>query len=77
MKAITWGLVYFQLQYGVDDNRRMLPIHQVLSVLGELRCKALLKAHILTGEDCISKIGTKHAAIHLNPEQYLLNFGET
>ena len=54
----------------------MLPIHQVLSRLGEVKCKTILEAHILTGEDCMSKIGTKHAAIHLNPEQYLTNFGE-
>ena len=64
-------------QYGVGDNRRMLPIHQVLTVLGEVKCKAILKAHILTGEDCLSKIGTKHAAIHFSPEKYLINFGES
>ena len=55
----------------------MLPIHQVLTVLGEVKCKAILKAHILTGEDCLSKIGTKHAAIHFSPEKYLINFGES
>ena len=63
-------------QYGVGDNRQMLPIHQVLQSLGEVKSKTLLNAHILTGEDCMSKVGTKHAAIHFKPEQYLINFGE-
>jgi len=25
--------------------------------------KAVIKAHILTGDDCMSKVGTKHAAM--------------
>ena len=54
----------------------MLPIHQFLQSLGEVKSKTLLKAHILTGEDCMSKVGTKHAAIHFKREQYLINFGE-
>ena len=72
----TLGAKEVWQQYGVGDNRQMLPIHQVLQSLGEVKSKTLLKAHILTGEDCMSKVGTKHAAIHFKPEQYLINFGE-
>ena len=82
---LTYYMPYFKSvgvkemwqQYGVGDNRRRLPIHQVLTVLGEVRCKAILKVHILTEEDCPGKIGTKHAATHFSREQYLINFGES
>ena len=82
---LTYYMPYFKSvgvkemwqQYGVGDNRRRLPIHQVLTVLGEVRCKAILKAHILTEEDCPGNIGTKHAATHFSREQYLINFGES
>lgn len=37
----------------------------------------LLKAHILTGCDITSKIGTKNGALKANPEKYLKSFGES
>ena len=55
----------------------MLPLHQAVSQLGAPLAKAVIKAHILTGDDCISKVGTKHAAMTFDPVQYLTNFGET
>ena len=39
-------------------------------------CKAVLKAHILTGEDCMSKIGTKYASWTFQPADFLMNFAE-
>jgi len=41
----------------------MLPVHQTVSCLGEPSAKAVLKAHILTGDDCMGKV----------PEQYMTN----
>ncbi|KAH3722038.1 hypothetical protein DPMN_064987 [Dreissena polymorpha] len=37
----------------------------------------MIKAHILTGDDCMSNVGTKHAAVTSEPVQFLINFGET
>ena len=40
-------------------------------------CRTLLKAHILTGDDAHSKIGTKHAALSCDPQKFLTYFGES
>ena len=45
--------------------------------MGPAQSKVLIKAHILTGEDIMSKVGTKHAAKIFDPARYLANFGET
>ena len=37
----------------------------------------MIKAHILTVDDCMSKIGSKHATLVCDPVQYLFRFGET
>jgi hypothetical protein len=64
-------------QYGTGEKRRMLPLHQAISRLGTPLAKTMIKAHILTGDDCMSKVGTKHAAVTSDPIQFLMNFGET
>ena len=64
-------------QYSTGEKRCMLPLHQAASPLGEPLAKTVIKAHILTGDDCMSKVGTKHAAVVCDPVQYLTNFGET
>ena len=38
--------------------------------------RVILKAHILTGDDAISKIGTKHASLSCDPHIYLSDFAE-
>ena len=40
-------------------------------------CKIILKAHILTGCDVTSEVGTKLAALNSEPELYLESFGES
>ena len=52
-------------QYGTGEKRRMIPLRQALLNLGQSFTSVILKAHVLTGDDCISKIGTKHAALSL------------
>ncbi|KAL8622995.1 hypothetical protein ACOMHN_027116 [Nucella lapillus] len=71
------GLKEIWQQYGTSENRRMLPLHQAVSRLGAPLAKSLIKAHILTGDDCMSKVGTKYAAMAADPVQHLTNFGET
>ena len=54
----------------------MIPLHTLLSKLGSEFCQVLIKAHMLTGDDSLSKIGTKHAAVVFRPTRYLSHFGE-
>jgi hypothetical protein len=71
------GLQEMWQQYGTGEKRRMLPLHQAVAKLGASLAKTVIKAHILTGDDCMSKVGSKHAAMACDPVQYLTNFGET
>ena len=64
------------MQFGSGEHRRHLPIHILAERLGPSLCRVLVKAHVLTGNDALSKIGTKHAALTCEPEKYLVNFGE-
>ena len=73
----TEGLKELWQQYGTGEKRHMLPLQQAVSQLGAPLVKAVIKAHILTGDDCMRKVGTKHAAMTCEPVQYLTNFGET
>ena len=41
------------------EHHRMLPIHQGPIAIGESKSKALIKAHILSGDDCMSRGGEK------------------
>ena len=52
----------------------MIPLHDIAAHHGTPLSKTIIKAHILTGDDCMSKIGTKHAAITSDPVQYLTSF---
>ena len=49
----------------------------IYSKLGIDFCKSLLKAHIGTGCDYLSKVGTKLSAMRANPELTLANFGDS
>lgn len=50
--------------------------HQAVSCLGASLSKTVIKPDILTEDDCMSKVGTKHAAMISDPVQYLANIGE-
>ncbi|KAH3729321.1 hypothetical protein DPMN_055288 [Dreissena polymorpha] len=73
----TLGMKEIWQKYGTGEKRRMLPLHQAISRLGTLLAKTMIKTHILTCVDCMSKVGTKHAAVTSDPVQFLMNFGET
>ena len=57
------GLKELWQQYGTGEKKRMIPLHDILQGLGEAFTKVILKAHVLTGDDSMSKIGTKHASL--------------
>ena len=64
-------------QYGTGENRHMLPLHHTVSQFGAPFAKTVIGGHILTGDESMRKVGTKHAAKACNPVQCLTKFGET
>lgn len=71
------GLKELWVEYGVAEHRRHLPIHHLAHVLGERLCRILLKAYVLTGDDSLSKVGTKYAATVCEPLKFLGDFAES
>ena len=61
------GLKEIWYEYGIAEKRHTLPLHRVIAQLGTPLAKTMIKAHILTGDDCMSKVGTKHAAVASDP----------
>ena len=69
------GLQELWIHYG--KPRHWVPVHKIVLRMGNPRARAVIKAHILTGNDHLSKVGTKHAALHYSPDVSLSTFGET
>ena len=65
------------IRYGTGDHTRYLPIHIMYGKLGASFCSVLLNAHILTGCDMTSKVGTKESTIKVKPDKFLHAFGST
>ena len=69
------GLQQLWVKGGGGDSTRYIPIHALaLTVRADL-CKVLPTVHTLTGCDYTSKVGTKPAALKVNPAPYLKGFG--
>ena len=68
------GLKKIWIRVGKGDSERFIPVHKLYKRLGPLR-KVLLAAHIGTGCDYISKVGTKLGALNAIPEKFLNEFG--
>ena len=56
------GLRELWIKYGSGCHVRYIPIHYYHEQLGPQSSSDLIKIHILTGNDLISKLGTKHSA---------------
>ena len=59
----TLGVKDSWQQYGNGEKRHMLPLHQAVSQFGAPFAKTVIRGHILTGDDYMRKVGTKHAAM--------------
>ena len=70
------GLQKMWLRIEKKEAQRFIPIHTVTDKLGPSITQVLLKAHLGTGCDYLSKIGTKHGALKASPEKFLQSFGE-
>ena len=64
------------VKFRIHECQRYIPVHQLLEILGTEKSWALLRAHILTGCDVTSKIGSNSGAFKASPEKYLYEFGE-
>ena len=74
----TLGVKDIWQQYGTGEKRHMLPLHQTVSQFGAPFAKTVIRGHIIvTGDDYMRKVGTKHAAEACNPVEHLTQFGET
>ena len=71
------GLEKMWCLYSTGENKRFLPIHKIHAVLGDSWSRIIIKAHVLTGDDSLSKVGTKHAALTCDPIKYLSGFAES
>jgi len=64
-------MVELWVQYGVGETKIMLPLHTLHTKLGYDLCQVIIKAHVLTGDDYVSKVGTKHSALSCFPNTHL------
>ena len=76
-KFHSLGLQNLFLQLGKGEKRRMLPVHIMFERFGKDFCQEILSAHLATGSDHLSKVGSKRCALTADPEKSLCNFGKT
>lgn len=74
---ISQGLSELWIRYGTGEKRRLIPLHILYKKLEPEMPRVLIKAHILTGDDTVSKIGTKIGALAAEPVKFLKEFAET
>ena len=68
------GIQEIWLKFGIKNGCKNIPIHKVGQQRDGEKYSALLKAHILTGCDVTSKIGTKASGIASKPKSYFDDF---
>ena len=71
------GLQELWVQFGTGEKRRMIPLHVLHFKLGDELYLVFIKAHVLTGDDALSKVGTKHATFVCHPTRFLSSFGDS
>lgn len=74
---LNQGLSELWVRYGTGERRRFIPLHVLYRKLPPGLPNVLIKAHILTGDDTVSKIGTKLGALTADPVKFLKEFAET
>ena len=67
------GLKKILIRYGTGNTRRFIPVHKIYEKLGNSVSSVLLKAHVLTGCDLTSKIGTKERVLKACAEPFFTN----
>ena len=90
MKLMFWYFCFSTSKNSVDKDcencisraegvtkRYDLYIVTIYTHIGEQFCRTLLKAHLGTGADCLSKIETKKSSFNAHPEVALKELGES
>ena len=62
-------------QKGQVSDKKMQHIHTISTNIEEQFCRTLLKAHLGTGTDYLSKIEKKKSSLNANPEVVLKELG--
>ena len=62
-KFHSLGLQNLFLQLGKGEKRRMLPVHIMFERFGKDFSQEILSAHLATGSDHLSKVGSKRCAL--------------
>ncbi len=70
------GLSELWVQFGTGEKQRFLPLHILQKKPGPDLNRVVVKAHLASGNDTLSKIGTKHGALAADPVSFLADFGE-
>lgn len=70
------GMEELWLLVGTSTKKRFIPVHTLAERLGEDMSRCVLKAHLGTGCDYLSKMCTKRAMLQASPDKYLLEFAE-
>ena len=70
------GLKELWFRAGKGDKIRFIPLHVLVSSVGQSMCDVLPAVHALTGCDITSKFGTKSAALKADPTRLLVGFGQ-
>ena len=76
-KFHSLGLQNLFLQLGRGEKRRLLPVHIMFERFGKDFCQEILSAHLATGSDHLSKVGSKRCALTADPEKSLRRFGKS
>ena len=59
---INMGLQEVLVEFG-GGYKRKIPLHTPHTRFGAAFCSILVKVHVLSGNDAVSKVGRKHAAL--------------
>ena len=69
------GVEQIWIQMGAGPHKRLIPIRHLYRRMPRPLTDVILAAHVDTGCDAISRVGTKLAALNAIPEIYLKGFG--
>ncbi len=64
------------MQYGTGEHHHKLTLHHLYDKQGAALAEVVVKIHILTGDDSMSKFATKLATMKMDHVKYLVNFAE-
>ena len=71
------GFKEFWIQYSSSDKTRFIPVHKLSVALGEMKCRAILNSHGLSGCDATSNVGTKAAVLKNLLDNFCKNLEKT